>query len=71
MVHVCSLSIVLLPSAHIQISDCFISPLFQAEYIAKKEAWTKHHFIVYAFSKYSQLLLEFKSVHKGIYLYIC
>ena len=70
MVHLCSLSIVLLPSAHIQISDCFISPFFQAECIAKiakKEGSNHAHlycyiFFVYAFCKYIQLLLEFKSV---------
>ena len=36
MVHLYELSIVLLPCAHIQISHCFISPLFQAEYIERE-----------------------------------
>ena len=61
MVHLCALSIVLLPSAHIQISDCFISPLFQAECIVKKEGLNHvpllcYIFFVYAFCKHSQLL---------------
>ena len=68
MVHVCSLSIVLLPSAHIQISDCFISPFFQAECIAKKESSNHaplYCYIFYVhicFCEYIQLLLEFISV---------
>ena len=65
MVYLCVSSIVLLPSAHIQISECFISPLFKAECIAKKEGSNHaplhcYIFYVYAFCKYSQLLLEFK-----------
>ena len=75
MVHLCALSFVLLPRAHIQISDCFISPPLSSRAHSQERRLEPRtilllYFLVYAFCTYSHLLFEFKSVQEHNFTFV-